>query len=120
MREDGDHSGEIGAVIEPPFELSQQTRRMLAARGAVGADDGALDVAEDGIDRFEFRFAGCPISLAGDAHHVRAACVDDASKTRQAIRDNGGARHNNTLGERGNPFALEPLDPLQTARSAAI
>jgi hypothetical protein len=40
------HGREMGAVVEAPFELGAGARDVLAAHGTIGADDGALDVAE--------------------------------------------------------------------------
>ena len=40
------HSSEIISPVEPVFEFGEVAWYMLGADGAVGASDGALDVAE--------------------------------------------------------------------------
>ena len=51
----GDHGSEIVSAIETVFELREVARHMLTADGAVGADDGGLDIAEGRIDPPECR-----------------------------------------------------------------
>jgi hypothetical protein len=48
-----DHGGQIVSSVEAVFEFCEVAWDMLAVDGAVGPCDGALDVAERGVDPFE-------------------------------------------------------------------
>src|SRR3954454_17707815 len=52
-----DHGGEIVSPVEAVFELGEVARDMLAVDGAVGANNGGLDIAERGVDPLEGRHA---------------------------------------------------------------
>jgi hypothetical protein len=52
-----DHGGEIISSVEAVFELGEVAGHMLTADGAVGSNNGRLDIAQGRIDPFESRCA---------------------------------------------------------------
>lgn len=58
LSKDGDHSREVGSVVEAPLELRERSYDVLAADGTIGAHDRALDVAQDRVHPLEGRMAG--------------------------------------------------------------
>ena len=50
------HGGEIVASVEAVLEFGEVARHVLFADGAVGAGDGALDVAEGGVTHLKAGF----------------------------------------------------------------
>ncbi len=86
---------------------------MFAADGTVGADQRALDIAEDRVDVFERRGLGGPIALARDLNDVVAARVDKPSKARQAVGYHRRSRYDDALRQRHDTFAFEACDALK-------
>src|ERR1700738_1480956 len=62
---------------------------MLVADGAGRAGDGALDIAEGGLDPLEGRDQGGLATGSSDDQLVDAAGVADPSEAAQAVTDNG-------------------------------
>src|ERR1700757_4413803 len=62
---------------------------MLVVDGAVSAGDGALDVAEGGVDPFESRVQGGLATGSSDDRLVDAAGVADPGEAVQAVTDDG-------------------------------
>src|SRR5260370_6064174 len=89
VAEGWDHGGEIVSAVEAVFEFGEVAGYMLIADGAVSASDGALDVAESGVDPFEGRVQGGLATGSRDDRLVDAAGVADPSEAAQAVTDNG-------------------------------
>jgi hypothetical protein len=78
-----DHFGEFEAAVEAVFVCGEIARRMFLAAGAAGSGHGGLDVAEPGVDPFEFGL-GRP-AAACDSRTVFHACLGHGGKAGQAI-----------------------------------
>src|SRR5262245_57441261 len=83
------HGGEIVAAVEAVLEFGKVAGYMLVVDGAVSASDGALDVAEGGVDPVGRRVQGGLATGSSDDRLVDAAGVADPSEAVQAITDNG-------------------------------
>ena len=87
---------------------------MLAIDGAVGSGDGGLDVAKCGVDPFEGRSLGSPVSRTCVDDLMRTSGVGHAGKTVQAVADYGaigteaasGKCRDRRPAEAGNPSQL--------------
>src|SRR5215813_4698912 len=78
------HGGEIVSAIEAVLEFGEVAGYMLVADGTVSARDGALDVAEGGVDPLRGL-----TTRSSDDRLVDAAGVADPSEAVQAVTDNG-------------------------------
>jgi hypothetical protein len=78
-----DHRVEFEAAVEAVFVSSQIARGVFGTTGAAGAGDGAFDVAEAGIDPFEFGQRGP--SAACDNSLVFHPRLGHGGKTGKAI-----------------------------------
>src|SRR3954462_4097855 len=72
-----DYGGEIVSPVEAVFELGEVARDMLAVDGAVGANNGGLDIAERGVDPLEGRMRAAagpvPVLMAWWLHPASVA-----------------------------------------------
>ena len=113
-REARDHGGEIVSAVEAVFEFGEISRHVLAIDGAVGSGDGGLDVAKCGVDPFEGRSLGSPVSRTCVDDLMRTSGVGHAGKTVQAVADYGaigteaasGKCRDRRPAEAGNPSQL--------------
>src|SRR5216683_598347 len=83
------HGGEIVAPVEAVFEFGEVAGHMLVTDGPVSAGDGALDVAEGGINPLERGGQGGLAARSGDDRPMDAPGVADPCETAQAVTDNG-------------------------------
>src|SRR6201997_4934731 len=83
------HGGEIVSAVEAVLEFGEVAWYMLVADGVVSASDGALDVAEGGVDPLESKVKGGLATGSSDDRLVDAAGVADSSEAVQAVTDNG-------------------------------
>src|SRR3954470_5066280 len=108
-----DHGGEIVSPVEAVFELGEVARDMLAVDGAVGANNGGLDIAERGVDPLEGRYARrCRTGSSLDGL-VAATGVGHTAETLEPVADDRAAWIEAPLGERGDRLAAETGDPTQ-------
>src|SRR6201995_2521976 len=61
--------GQIVSAVEAVLEFGEVAGHMLVAGGAVSASDGALDVAEGGVDPLEVRVQGGLATVPGSVTH---------------------------------------------------
>src|ERR1700756_777664 len=83
------HGGEIVSAVEAVLEFGEIAGYMPVADIAVGTSDGALDVAEGGVDPLESRVPGGLAPGSSDDRLVDAAGVADPREAVQAVTDNG-------------------------------
>ena len=122
MGEDGDHGGEIEPVVEAPFELGEGAHEVLLVDGAVGGNDGALDVAEHRVRPFERRMACRTPARSGRDREMRAAGVRDASEADEPVGHHPRTRRDDALRKALHATALEACDApqLDPARPAVV
>src|SRR3974390_2650371 len=84
-----DHGGEIVSAIKAVLEFGEVAGYMLVADGAGRGRDGALGVAEGGVDPLEGRVQGGLATGPGDDRLVDAAGVADPGEAVQAVTDKG-------------------------------
>src|ERR1700740_971549 len=83
------HGGEIVSAVEAVLEFGEIAGYMPVADIAVSTSDGALDVAEGGVDPLESRVPGGLATGSSDDRLGGAAGVADPSEAVQAVTDNG-------------------------------
>src|SRR4051812_49485801 len=83
------HGGEVVSAVEAVLELGKVAGYMLVVDGAVSAGDGALVVAEGGVDPLKGRVQGALATGSRDDRLVEAAGVADRREAVQAVTDNG-------------------------------
>lgn len=89
-REPFDHPVEFETAVEAIFVSSQIASSMFRTTGAAGPCDGALDVAEAGIDPFEF--GECRSAAACDDSPVFHPRLDHGGKTGKPVAGDTRAR----------------------------
>src|SRR5215213_10933335 len=122
MDEAWDQAGELEAAVEAPGEAAEIAAGVVRADMAVGAGDGGLDVAESGVDPFEWRPLGCPLAAAGHDRGVLQPGLGRGGPAAQPIGDETAGR-SQVLGHEPFDFLLaEALDrqELDLARAAVV
>src|SRR5947207_15536111 len=83
------HGGEIVSAVEAVLEFGEVAGYMLVADCAVSASDGALDVAEGGIDPLECGVQRGLAAVPGYDRLMDAAGVAYAGEAAQSVTDDG-------------------------------
>src|SRR5712692_6927024 len=107
------HGGEIVAPVEAVFEFGEVAGHMLVTDGPVSASDGALDVAEDGIDPLERGGQGGLAAGSGDDRLMDAPGVADTRETAQAVTDDGAGGIEIARRQGGDFGTAKTLHPAQ-------
>lgn len=86
-------------MTEAVAELAEVARQMLATGFVIGALHGVLDVAEDGVERLEFRHLHAAVSVAGPHRLVLEAGAGEAAKAGKPVAEDYGIGIEVALGE---------------------